>query len=186
MMVFYRRNRVAGGTYFFTVTLADRRSRVLTDHVDILRRVIRQVRLDRPFEIVAMVILPEHIHALWALPEGDADYSGRWQAIKSRFTHYLRKSGMNLDRHKNGEYTLWQRRFWEHTIRDEMDMAQHVDYIHYNPVKHGWVTNVNDWPWSSFHRYVKQEMLPNDWGSPDEANLNPGMACAHWNVGEYE
>ncbi|MCF8212232.1 MAG: transposase [Rhodoferax sp.] len=164
-MVGYRRNRAAGGTYFFTVTLADRRARVLVEQVDVLRGVFRAVRRARPFEVVAMVVLPEHLHALWTLPAGDADYSGRWQAIKAGFTRHLRTSGVvNLVPNDKGEVALWQRRFWEHTVRDETDLANHINYIHFNPVKHGLVEQVKDWPWSSFHRYVRQGLLPEDWG----------------------
>jgi putative transposase len=171
-MVQYRRNRLAGGSYFFTVTLADRHASVLTERVDVLREVVRRVRTARPFEIVAMVVMPEHLHAIWSLPEGDVDYSGRWRAVKAGFTHALRQDGMNLARNEKGEYGLWQRRFWEHTVRDDTDLARHVDYIHYNPVKHGWVSQVQDWPWSSFHSYVRRGILPPDWGAPDT-----GMDC---------
>ena len=162
-MVHYRRNRVAGGTYFFTVTLLDRRSTVLTENIGLLRGAFRRVRLVRPFEMVAWVVLPEHLHTIWTLPQGDSDYSGRWRAIKAGVTHDLVRGGMELARNAKGEYNLWQRRFWEHTVRDENDLVRHVDYIHYNPVKHGWVEQVKDWPWSSFHRYVRQGLLPEDW-----------------------
>jgi putative transposase len=111
-MVLYRRNRVAGGTYFFTVTLRDRRSDALVSHVGLLREAFRMVRTKRPFTIDAIVVLPDHLHAIWTLPEGDTDYSGRWRAIKSRFSHNLKKSGFPLTRDKRGEYLLWQRRFW--------------------------------------------------------------------------
>ena len=173
-MVFYRRNRVEGGTYFFTVTLADRRSQVLTDHVNELRHVFRQVRTRQPFEVVAIVVMPEHLHAIWTLPEGDADYSGRWKAIKAGLTHQLRLHGMDLASNAKGEYSLWQRRFWEHTLCDEIDLQRHVDYIHYNPVKHGLVGHVKDWPWSSFHRYVRQGILPVDWGSSPQETVQAG------------
>ena len=162
-MVRYRRNRVAGGTYFLTVTLRDRRSTLLTDHVQLLRNAFRYVWQSRPFTLDAVVILPEHLHLLMSLPADDADYSGRILAIKTRFTRNLRgsaaaASGLSFSR------SPWQTRFWEHTIRDEDDLRRHVDYIHYNPVKHGVVQRVVDWPWSSFHRYVKQGILPEDWG----------------------
>lgn len=171
-MVLYRRNRVAGGTYFFTVTLRDRSSDMLVRHVDLLREAFRSVHDARPFTVEAIVILPEHLHALWTLPEGDSDYSGRWRAIKSHFTRQLRATGVPLLRDIRGEYQLWQRRFWEHTIRDERDHRHHVDYIHYNPVKHGLVTQVADWPHSSFHRYVRQGLLSSDWaGSSFAADL---------------
>ncbi len=170
-MVLYRRNRIEGGTYFFTVTLADRRSQVLTDHVHELRHVFRQVRTKQPFEVVAMVVMPEHLHAIWTLPEGDADYSGRWKAIKSGLTHQLRRNGMDLVSNARGEFSLWQKRFWEHTLRDDIDLQRHVDYIHFNPVKHGWVKHVKDWPWSSFHRYVRHGLLPIDWASTSQETL---------------
>ncbi len=169
-MVHYRRNRVAGGSYFFTVTLQDRQSRLLTDHIDLLRTAFRITRHRRPFVIDAIVILPEHLHTVWTLPPGDADYSGRWRSIKGRFTREVRKAGTRLPRHASGEHALWQRRFWEHTIRDDRDLERHVEYIHYNPVKHGHVSTVADWPYSSFHRYVQQGVLPVDWardGEPD-------------------
>lgn len=170
-MVLYRRNRVAGGSYFFTLTLADRRARLLTDHVDVLRDVVRRVRAARPFETVAMVVMPEHLHAVWTLPDEDDDYSGRWRAIKTGFTHGLRQAGVSLQPNARGECAVWQRRFWEHTVRDELDLAHHVDYIHYNPVKHGWVKQVKDWPWSSFHRYVRQGVLPGDWAAAPDTPL---------------
>jgi len=172
-MVHYRRIRLEGGTCFFTVTLADRRARVLTDHVDLLRSVFRRVQGERPFKIVAMVVLPDHLHAIWALPAGDADYSGRWRAIKAGFTRDLVAGGMPLVRKDKGEYDLWQRRFWEHTVRDEADLAAHVEYIHFNPVKHGLVERVKDWPWSSFHQYVRRGWLAEDWGGISIAPVTP-------------
>jgi putative transposase len=164
-MVGYRRNRVPGGTYFFTVTLRDRRTRTLTDHVMLLREAMRSVRERHPFTIDAIVILPEHLHALWTLPAGDADYSGRWRALKAEFARAVAATGLPLRRTAKGEILLWQRRFWEHTIRNDGDFARHVDYIHFNPVKHGHVARVADWPFSSFHRFVDQGLLPADWGS---------------------
>jgi len=101
------------------------------------------------------------------LPPADADYSGRWRSIKSRFTRALMKSGVNLMRNARGEYHLWQRRYWEHTVRDQEDLLRHVDYIHFNPVKHGWVQRVQDWPYSSFHKYVRQGICPQDWAGGD-------------------
>jgi putative transposase len=162
-MVRYRRHRVPGGTFFFTVTLQDRRSRALVEHVRALRLAVRTARVERPFSIDAVVILPDHLHAIFSLPPGDADFSGRWRRIKSLFTRQVR-STERLDRSPKGEYGLWQRRFWEHTIRDEDDLVRHVDYIHWNPVKHGLVSRVRDWPHSSFHRYVRMGWLAEDWG----------------------
>ena len=109
--------------------------------------------------------MPDHLHTIWTLPENDADYSSRWRAIKSRFTRRLRTQGAPLQANSKGEYALWQRRYWEHTIRDEDDLQKHVDYIHYNPVKHGLVNRVTDWPYSSFHRYVRRGWLSQDWAT---------------------
>ncbi len=174
-MVRYRRNIVPGGTYFFTVTLADRSSSALIDHVDALRTAFRIVRQERPFTVDAVVILPEHLHAIWTLPADDADFSGRWRRIKAHFTHRLVDAGIPVARHRTGEYALWQRRFWEHTIRDDTDFARHVDYVHYNPVKHGLVSRVRDWPSSSFHIYVRRGVLPVDWaGDAGESMMNFG------------
>ena len=164
-MVNYRRNQLAGGTYFYTVVLHDRRSTVLVDHIDHLRDAFRHVRKQRPFVIEAMVVMPDHLHAIWTLPMCDADYPGRWRAIKSRFTRALVKAGVMLERNAKGEYKLWQRRYWEHTIRDEADMARHIDYIHYNPVKHGYVASVVEWPYSSFHRFVEAGIYSKGWGA---------------------
>jgi REP-associated tyrosine transposase len=116
-----------------------------------------------PFSVDAIVILPDHLHTIMTLPAEDADFSGRWRRIKSLFTHDLVRGGLAIARNRRGEYSLWQRRFWEHTVRDEGDFAGHVDYIHYNPVKHGLVSRVSDWVYSSFHRYVRQGVLPQDW-----------------------
>jgi putative transposase len=163
-MVRYRRNFVPGGTYFFTVTLKDRRSAVLVTHVAALRSAFRVTRTERPFTIDAIVILPDHLHTLITLPPGDADFPVRWRRIKSLFTQQVALTDATLRPNQRGQYDLWQRRFWEHTIRDEDDLTRHVDYIHYNPVKHGLVRQVWDWPHSSFHRYVRQGMLPEEWG----------------------
>jgi len=163
-MVQFRRNYVPGGTYFFTVTLRDRRSSLLTGHVDLLRSAFREVHRERPFTIDAIAVLPEHLHAVITMPEGDADYSARWRAIKGSFSHSLARSGVALAKDSRGEYRLWRRRFWEHTIRDEDDLRVHVDYTHFNPVKHGWASRASDWPYSSFHRYVRLGWLDADWG----------------------
>jgi putative transposase len=162
-MVLYRRNLVPGGTFFFTVTLADRHSRVLVEHVAALRDAFRLTRRERPFLVEAIVILPDHLHAIMTLPPDDADFSGRWRRLKSHFTRRAVAAGVPVSRNSRGEYGLWQRRFWEHTVRDENDFARHVDYIHLNPVKQGLTSRVADWPHSSFHRYVQQGLLPADW-----------------------
>jgi putative transposase len=163
-MVRYRRNFIAGGTYFFTLTLVQRPSRALIDHIEALRAAVRETRHLYPFRIDAVVVLPDHLHILMTLPEEDADYSNRWRLIKRRFTDAVAKAGTPVARHLNGEPALWQRRFWEHTIRDERDFERHVDYIHFNPVRHGLVGRVCDWPYSSFHDYVRRGLLPNGWG----------------------
>jgi putative transposase len=162
-MVRYRRNFVAGAAYFFTVTLFDRGSTALIDHVDVLRRAFRATQHSLPFAIDAVVVLPDHLHIVMTLPSEDADFSSRLSLIKRRFTTGVGKMGVTIPRHRNGEHALWQRRFWEHTIRDDNDFERHVDYIHFNPVKHGIVSRVRDWPHPSFHRYVRSGLLPEDW-----------------------
>jgi putative transposase len=175
-MVLYRRNRLPGGTFFFTLALADRSSSALIDHVDSLRAAFRVTRLERPFSLDALVVLPDHLHAILTLPKDDADFSGRWRRMKSLFSRYVVTAGTPLARNGKGEYALWQRRFWEHTIRDERDFGRHVNYIHYNPVKHGLVLRVGDWPYSSFHQYVRRGLLPEDWaGGGDEYRLRIGQ-----------
>jgi putative transposase len=162
-MVRYRRNFLAGGTFFLTVALADRTSHALTDHVDLLRSAVKQIRCQHPFTVDAVVVLPDHLHLVMTLPDGDSNFSIRLSLIKRRFTTAVIKSGATVARHPNGELAVWQRRFWEHTIRDDEDYERHVDYIHYNPVKHQLVTRVCDWPYSSFHFYVRRGLLPEDW-----------------------
>ncbi|HZH81546.1 MAG TPA: transposase [Phototrophicaceae bacterium] len=164
-MVFYRRSFVPGGTYFFTVALTDRNRDWLVKHVDLLRAAFRHARREQPFAIEAVVVLPEHLHCIWTLPPGDADYSQRWRLLKSRFSRALSAGGVPVRKNAKGEYNVWQRRFWEHTVRDERDFQAHVDYIHYNPVKHGLVTRVGDWPYSSFHRFVRLDWLHSNWAS---------------------
>ena len=161
----YQRAHVAGGTFFFTVTIADRSDDLLVREVDRLRRVYRSVQSRYPFETIAICILPDHLHAVWSLPEGDADFPLRWSLIKSGFSRGLRVVAPRSARHiAKREKGIWQRRYWEHAIRDERDLARHVDYIHFNPAKHGLVARVRDWPHSSFHQYVARGELPEDWG----------------------
>jgi putative transposase len=163
-MVRYRRNLVPGGTFFFTVTLADRRSSALVDHVGLLRAAFRETRDRSPFAIEAIVILPDHLHAILTLPSGDADFPGRWKAIKAAFTRGVIASGTFIPRDRRREYLLWQRRFWEHTIRDDQDFERCANYVHVNPVKHRLVSAPGAWPFSSLHRYVRAGILPRDWG----------------------
>ena len=168
-MVNYRRSRVAGGSYFFTVNLRNRQSTVLIDHIEVLRKSFEKLKERHPLRIDAVVILPEHLHTIWTLAEDDMHYPVRWQYLKSHFTRALLKKGVGLSKNHNGEYNLWQRRYWEHVIRDEVDMQKHIEYIHYNPVKHGLVGRVKDWPHSSFHRYVEKRLVDVNWGTNYQA-----------------
>jgi putative transposase len=163
-MTNYRRNFVSGGSYFFTLNLDDRRLTLLTDHVDVLRRAFRETRARHLFAIEAIVVLPEHLHAIWTLPEGDSDYATRWRLIKSAFSRALPPGeSVSASRAERAERGIWQRRYWERTLRDESDYARHIDYIHFNPVKHRHVARVKDWPYSSFHRMVRLGVYPEDW-----------------------
>jgi putative transposase len=169
-MSWYRRNKTPSGTYFFTL-VTYRRRRILTDDTcrQWLREAIQLTRRNRPFIIDAWVLMPDHMHCLWTLPEGDADYATRWKVIKTEFSKragstYHKQEWMTRSKRKRRESTMWQRRGWEHLIRNETDYARHFDYIHYNPVKHELVQRVQDWPYSSFHRYVKEGVYSVDWG----------------------
>ncbi|MCB2262766.1 MAG: transposase [Candidatus Thiosymbion ectosymbiont of Robbea hypermnestra] len=166
-MTAYRRLRIPGATWFFTVNLSERRNnRLLTDNIDGLKGALRKVKTDHPFTIDAIVILPDHIHCIWTLPPDDSDYSNRWTLIKTGFSRALAHGEqVSVSRRKRGERGIWQRRFWEHLIRDDRDYERHVDYIHWNPVKHGWVRRVMDWEHSSFHRFVERGIYPSDWST---------------------
>jgi putative transposase len=166
----YKRLQITGGCYFFTVNLAKRQGNdLLIRQIDNLRAAFRQTRNSHPFEIDAIVILPEHLHCLWQLPAGDKDYPTRWRLIKSRFSMSIAQDeAVSPSRRRKGERGIWQRRYWEHCIRDEADYQNHLDYIHYNPVKHGHVEWVKDWPYSSFHRWVKRGMYPENWAASPE------------------
>ena len=170
-MTAYRRNFVPGATYFFTVALADRRLALLTDHIDALRAGFREIRLRHPFAIEAVVVLPDHLHAIWTLPEGDRDFSTRWSLIKANFSRALpRDEPVSHSRRRKRERGIWQRRYWEHTLRDARDFTRHMDYIHFNPLKHGHVGRVRDWPYSSFHRLVRLGVYPADWAGNGESD----------------
>jgi len=161
----YRRADVMGGTYFFTVNLAERERRLLVDHVDVLRASVKNVKQRHPFHIDAFVVMPDHLHAVWTLPTGDADFATRWTLIKAGFSrHIVHGELRNPSRIAKGERGIWQRRYWEHLIRDEHDYERHVDYVHYNPVKHGYVLRAADWPHSSIHRFIADGMVESDWG----------------------
>ena len=170
-MATYRRARIPGGTYFFTVVTYHRRPVFSMPEARIfLREAIQEVRVLHPFVIDAWVLLPEHLHCIWTLPPGDMNYSIRWGKIKAGFSRRAREllyneSLLGSSRKKKRESSIWQRRFWEHTIRDEKDLRSHMDYIHYNPVKHGLVDNVCDWPYSTFHRMVEQGIYPREWAT---------------------
>lgn len=172
----YRRLRLEGGQFFFTVVTHDR-CPILTTKLGVacLRNAWRETCDTMPFTTEAVCVLPDHIHTIWSLPEHDDDYSARWRKIKGVFSRSYRASGgsegeRNPSRERTGEAAIWQRRFWEHRIRDVDDFNHHVAYIHFNPVKHGHVTSPSDWEWSSFHDHVKQGWVEPDWGTiePDE------------------
>ena len=147
----YRRAFVPGGCWFFTVNLLERQQTLLVDHVAVLREAIAATRRIYPFKIDAFVVLPDHLHAIWSLPPDDSDFSTRWRLIKNRFARALpRTERLNAVRAARNERGIWQRRFWEHLIRDETDYARHVEYCYINPLKHRLVTRVSDWPYSSF------------------------------------
>ncbi len=162
----YRRALTPGGTYFFTVNLEDRSSGLLTTHVDVLRSAVREVKQRHAFDILGWVVLPDHLHAMWALPLSDHDFSTRWMLIKSSFSRRVKAGEAVSDsRQRKGERGIWQLRFWEHQIRDDVDLERHLDYIHINPVKHGYVTRASEWPWSSIHRYIHSGVMPADWAT---------------------
>jgi len=164
----YRRDYTPGASYFFTLVTFQRRPLFdQADNVARLRKAFSDEMVRRPFHIDAIVILPDHIHAIWTLPDDDADYSIRWRNIKRAFTlaipHQQRPEVVG-SRQRKQEQAIWQRRFWEHRLRDEDDFNRHVDYIHYNPVKHGKVSLPVEWQESSIHRYIRNEVLSADWG----------------------
>jgi putative transposase len=166
----YRRATTKGGTYFFTLNLLNRQSTLLVDEFDHLRSVINKVKQQHPFKLDAMVVMPDHIHAMWTLPEDDHDFATRWMLIKSGFSRALPKQEpISTSRQKKGERGIWQRRYWEHLIRDDKDFQQHVDYIHFNPVKHGYVSNATEWRYSTIHRYIELSLVSPDWGGSDIA-----------------
>lgn len=173
----YHRYRVPGGCYFFTVNLHERYPNdLLVKYVDTLRAVVRDIRQTWPFHIDAWVILPDHMHCIWTLPPGDADFTNRWRLIKAGFSRQNPTNEKRSTVHRaRGERGIWQRRYWEHLIRDERDYNNHMDYVHYNPVKHGYTENVSDWPYSSFHRCVERGLYLPDWGDNNvDAELDAG------------
>ena len=164
----FRRAFTPGGTFFFTVVTEGRRPILASaEAVAVLRSAFRAVRTTRPFEINAMVVMPDHLHSIWTLPPGDADFATRWRLIKTWFSKHCApdlRPQPDPSRSAKGEQALWQHRYWEHLLRDETDFARHVDYIHYNPVKHGFAASAIDWPYSTFRRHVEAGVYAADWG----------------------
>lgn len=178
----YIRAYQPGGTYFFTVVTHQRRP-FLTDEV--ARRCLREawveVREDHPFRILGLCLMPDHIHTIWRLPENDDGYDVRWSCIKRLFSQAYRQSGgvegaRNPSRMQKHEAGFWQRRYWEHLMRDEDDFRRHMDYTHYNPAKHGYVTRASEWEWSTFHRYVKRGFYDPEWGEAEPGSIRD-MTC---------
>ena len=171
----YRRLLVPGGTYFFTIALEDRQSDLLTRHMDALRMAVRETRRLRPFNVDAWVVLPDHMHCVITLPEDDHDFSNRIKALKTRFVRRLpsteHRSATRARKHERG---IWQRRFWEHAIRDPDDFSRHMDYVHFNPVKHGYVVETCHWPWSTFHRWAEAGVYAKNWGSAETLDMAAG------------
>jgi putative transposase len=174
----YRRACIPGATYFFTVVTHNRKPLFSIDRARrVLHQAIADVRDRHTFEIEAICLLPDHLHTIWKLPVDDSDYPQRWNEIKGFFTKRFRDissidGNISISRQSKGERNIWQRRFWEHLIKDESDLRKHMDYLHYNPVKHGLVGRVVDWPWSSFHRYVREGIYPTDWGGTTASKIN--------------
>jgi len=166
----YRRAWHPGGTYFFTVNLLERGGNdLLVKHIDLLRTHVRLVKQRHPFVIHGWVVLPDHLHCVIELPEGDMDFPVRWRLIKMGFSKALpREERLSRVRQRRGERGIWQRRYWEHLIKDEADYQAHMDYIHINPVKHGLVDRVVDWPYSTFHHLVEKGIYPLKWAGGNE------------------
>jgi putative transposase len=173
----YIRSHHPGGTYFFTVVTKNREP-ILTNPscVMLLRESFRKVKQNYPFTLDAFVLMPDHLHCIMTLPENDFDYSTRWALIKSNFSRRFNSANSTLTAQQvvRREKNIWQRRFWEHQITDEKELINHVEYIHYNPVKHGYVESVNEWPYSSFHKFVKLQIYEADWGNDVEINKHVG------------
>jgi len=173
----YRRVYIPGGVYFFTVVTHNRNPILTHQNVRLtLRKAWLNVLQEYPFELIALCLLPDHIHCLWKLPEGDSNYSLRWQKIKGYFSKHINKEEFNIQmpsksKLKKRECGVWQRRFWEHAIRDQDDLNNHFDYIHFNPVKHGYVQRPSDWPWSTFHKCLSSGIYEPDWGHMESESV---------------
>lgn len=168
LMRCYRRVLVPNATYFFTINLQNRKSNLLIRYIDALRVAFRKVQQRHPFTVDAIVIMPEHCHMLMTLPEGDLNYPTRISLIKSNFSRQIQPlEAISQSRKNKRERGIWQRRYWEHLIQNPHDFEQHVNYIHFNPVKHGYVLNPADWKYSSIHRFIRQGVLNKDWACDD-------------------
>lgn len=173
----YRRFRSAGGTFFFTVK-TERNAPIFGDpqNVRLLGQVLREMKARWPFQMNALVLLPDHLHAIWSLRASDFDYSIRWAWLKKEFTRRYLDAGGNeqrtsMSRQQNRRRGVWQRRFWEHTILNDGDFDAHFDYVHWNPVKHGYVKTPAEWPHSTFHRWVNAGVYDASWGCGEEIPL---------------
>ena len=175
-MTEYRRTYMPGVSWFFTVNLAQRKgNHLLVNHIDALRQAFRYINEKYPYRLDAVVVLPDHLHCIWTLPPDDSDYSRRWSLLKGHFSRVIEKDErISKSRQKRRERGVWQRRFWEHMVRDQEDVNRHVDYIHWNPVKHGWVRQVADWPLSSFHDYVARGTYSENWCCDRELDIHGG------------
>lgn len=174
----YRRSRASGGTFFFTVVTYERRNTLcLPENIILLENVFSEVKAKHPFEMDAFIILPDHVHCIWTLPPDDNDFSMRWMLIKSNFSRMCKevKGPANKNRLNKRKRSVWQRRFWEHEIRDERDLKAHIEYIHYNPVKHGLAKSPADWAYSSFHRYVRSGIYEKGWGADCEMSFEKSV-----------
>jgi putative transposase len=183
------RTKIPGGIYFFTVVTFDRMNFLTTQLArSTLRTAWKEVQARHPFDVEAICLLPDHLHCIWQMPEEDDNFSLRWQAIKSISTKsYLAAGGIdgwrNASRTRTGEAAIWQRRYWEHLICSEQDYTRHFDYIHYNPVKHGYVHRPHDWKWSSFHRCFRKGFYSYDWGAAEPESIIDRCTFGEWEVG---
>lgn len=176
----YRRSKTKGGTYFFTLVTYKRKKLFQNIYLaNLFLNIIKQIKFKYPFKMSGFVLLPDHFHCIWTLPENDMDFSIRWRLIKSNFTRQCLstyKTKPTSSRSAKKEQCIWQRRFWEHEIKNEIEFSKYLDYIHFNPVKHGYVNLPCEWQHSSFHYYVKKEIYPINWGADNVAMLNKFVA----------
>jgi len=182
-MTRYRRDKTPGASWFFTVVTYQRRELLCDKPVRIaLRNAISRVRIRHPFVIDAWILLPNHFHCIWTLPDGESNYSLRWKLIKSYVTracgkYYLQPEDLPPSKTRRRESVIWQRRFWEHRIKNEKDYALHMDYLHYNPVKHGYCKAPSKWRYSTLHRLKAEGIYPEDWGECNSSKMNMTIDC---------